>query len=79
MVEQVRVLEVRILSKLLMYMGRNKDQENRKRRKRYACLKEAAGQAVRKYTPRQEALRAKQREKERAIGVERAVDSPEAR
>jgi hypothetical protein len=60
-------------------MNRNKDEENYKRRKRYAQQKEEVGTAVRKYTPRQEALRAKQREKERARGVEEAVDSPQAR
>lgn len=62
-----------------MSMNRNKEQENRKRRKRYALLKEDSGRVVRKYTPRQEALKAKQREKEQAKGVEQAVDSPQAR
>ncbi|KAH6910030.1 hypothetical protein BKA70DRAFT_1221077 [Coprinopsis sp. MPI-PUGE-AT-0042] len=61
------------------WWDRNKDEENYKRRKRYAQQKEEVGRTVRRYTPRQEALRAKQRQKESAKGVEEAVDSPQAR
>ncbi|KAH6902180.1 hypothetical protein BKA70DRAFT_1435338 [Coprinopsis sp. MPI-PUGE-AT-0042] len=58
---------------------KNKDRENHKHRKEYARVKEALGGTVRKYTPRQEALKAKEREREHAREVEQAVDSPQAR
>ncbi|KAH6893756.1 hypothetical protein BKA70DRAFT_1233275 [Coprinopsis sp. MPI-PUGE-AT-0042] len=61
------------------WWDRNKDRENHKHRKEYARVKEALGRTVRKYTPRQEALAAKQRERESARAVEQAVDSPQAR